>query len=359
MISFIYSTCRKYPKLEWFIDSLYNQVQELSYPTERIEIIIVDFHLQYEEERRKYISDIIQNRFNFIHVEPKPCPWQGKYKLTKRDYFCAGLARNTGCCYSKFNYICFVDDLSVMGPNLLSIMIENATHQNIVVYGYKKVFNLSVENGRILSLTEHQSGLDSRWNVCEVCYIDGGMFYGYSSMPLQTFLNLNGFDEICNGVAGEDYHLGVRLSKLNNSLRYDRRGIFYETEDIVGCDASFLRYDALLDDNLYIKLLKKFNIESRWDINGRMDISHLILDMLTRTKTWTEGNDYNLKELRDFIQSGGSFNIVFSDKLKTIDCVYLKDLDTNPIRHLEDDIPKTINTVQKKEPKFLWSRKFK
>ena len=72
--------------------------------------------------------------------------------------------------------------------------------------------------------------------------------------------------------------------------------------------------------------MKKYNVVKRWDPNGRKDLSHLLLDLLTRDKYWAEGNDYNLKELREKIQNGGLFNQNFDVNMKLIDGICVKDL---------------------------------
>jgi hypothetical protein len=51
-----------------------------------------------------------------------------------------------------------------------------------------------------------------------------------------------------------------------------------------------------------------------------------VLDLLTRDKTWTEGNDYNLAELRKTIQNGDAFLNTFDQDIKTIEGVLLRDL---------------------------------
>ena len=51
-----------------------------------------------------------------------------------------------------------------------------------------------------------------------------------------------------------------------------------------------------------------------------------ILDLLTRNKSWTEGNDYNISELRNKIQEGGEFNNIFDPNTKTLDDLFLKDI---------------------------------
>jgi len=45
-----------------------------------------------------------------------------------------------------------------------------------------------------------------------------------------------------------------------------------------------------------------------------------------RGKTWTEGNDYNLTHLRDYILAGGSFSTEFSKDLRSVDGILLTDI---------------------------------
>ena len=91
MLSFIYITCRKDPKIEWFIDSLYNQIMEENFDLSKIQIVIVDYELQYDESRRELIKNIIDGRFEYVHVEPKPSLIQGKHKVTSVNYFAASI----------------------------------------------------------------------------------------------------------------------------------------------------------------------------------------------------------------------------------------------------------------------------
>ena len=50
MISFVYITCRKDPKLEWFLDSLYNQALAINFDLKLIQIICQDY-LQLQKEK--------------------------------------------------------------------------------------------------------------------------------------------------------------------------------------------------------------------------------------------------------------------------------------------------------------------
>lgn len=324
MLSFVYTTCRKDPKFEWFVDSLYNQVISESFDITKIEIVMVDFELQYDETRRKTMKQIVNNRFQFTHVEPMPSPWQGKYRLTSRDCFSASLARNTGICYVSNPYIFFIDDLSVLEPDSFKYMIDYAKQNIVVAFAYKKVWDLEVENGNIKHKQETQAGIDSRWNQGdEFRKISGTQLYGYNGTPLDCILRINGFDEKHNSVGYEDLDYGHRLEKCNIPIYYSRKVVFYESEDLADQGNVFLRRDPLLSSEQYQFLMKKYDVPKRLDPNGRTDISHLFVDMLLmRNKAWTEGNNYTLVDLR----RTKAFQTVFDPNMQTLDGVFLKDL---------------------------------
>ena len=324
-LSFVYTTCRKDPKLVWFVDSLYNQIREIGYDLSKIQLVVVDFELQYDESRRNMVDGIVHSRFDYVHVPPKPSPWQGVHRLMSCNAFSASLSRNTGVCYARHPYLFFIDDLCVLAPGSFVHMIEYAKRNIIVGFSYKKVHDLVVTEGNIVNVREVSHGIDTRYHLDMFTRLPGSSLFGYSASPLSAILTVNGYDEICNSIAGEDYHYGIRVEKAGNEIYYSKHVLFYETEDTMH-EVTFLRRDPLLTEEDYANQMKRFNIHRRWNPNGRTDISHLVLDLLTRDKTWTEGNDYNLAELRNAIQNGGSFPATFDPDMKTIEGVFLRDL---------------------------------
>ena len=323
MITFIYITCRKNPKLEWFVDSLCNQKDDTP-----IQLVIVDYDLQFDETRRELFSKIVRNRLDFVHVSSKPNPVQGKYRLTSINYFSAGSARNTGICYAKYDYLVFIDDTSIMKEGSFSEILKCANEKIIVSFGYKKVRAMVIEDGKFISGRFDEHGTDSRWNQgLEFRKISGSQLFGYSASPLSVILSVNGYDEICNTMGGEDYHYGVRVEKLNIPIYYNRNVTFYESEDFAnqaGC--LFLRRDPVFNKEKYEAMMVIYNVSKRWVEDGAYDLTHLILDMLLRDKSWTEGNNYNLAELRDKIQKGGEFESKFDPDMKSVEGLYLRDL---------------------------------
>jgi len=327
MLSFIFITCRKEPKFEWFIDSLYNQAIENSFDLSKIQVILVDFDLQYDESRKDKYKAIVGDRFDFVHVSPKPSAVQGLYKVTSKNYFTASNARNTGVCYAKHSYLLFIDDTSIMLPGSFPHIVEYASKNIVVGFGYKKVFDLVVDNGTVKSVRETQGGIDSRLNVGEDFYkMSGSQLYGYNASPLSVFLSVNGYDEICDTVAGEDYQYGIRLNKAGIQVYFSKKVIFLESEDLAEQGNTFIRRDPLLSDVDYDNLMKLYKVPKRWDPNGRKDVSHFLLDLLMRNTSWTEGNDYHLTDLRNKIQSGGEFTKEFNKERKLLDGLKLCEL---------------------------------
>ena len=91
-------TARKWPRLEWLMDSLRRQKA----PGEDVKILVVDAHCE-----EPAAGDLAL-------APPKPTVWQGPHRLTRRDHWAAANARNTGICLCRTDWIAFVDDRSVL-----------------------------------------------------------------------------------------------------------------------------------------------------------------------------------------------------------------------------------------------------
>ena len=294
MISIIYITFRENCKFEWFIQSLLSQSDENI--RSKIQIIIVDgflYNCLDENERRKYFYDLINSKFDYIHVPPKPTHWQGKYRLTSVDYFAAANTRNTGVCYAKYSYIAFHDDLGCPSQNWLKNVFFAMAHNKIQCGAYTKVFDMNVENGILISKRDSQIGVDSRLNYYKniVSKCDGSHFFGSSfCMPLKYYLNLNGMNEMCDGCGAEDYDFGIRLQRMGQSLYYNKDMFIYESEDIFGLDKNIkcLRVDPKLNPN-----------------DNLSDLSHFLLNY-TNNGPIIVNSDFSLKEY--------NYKIVYENK---------------------------------------------
>src|SRR5690348_645037 len=100
-------TGRRNPRWQWFVDSLFNQVPADHWPD--IQMLFIDRHLwsieaaqactdgeivfgdpkYHDAARRAELAGIVAGRFKFEHLPPKPCAFQGPFRQTSRDFFCA------------------------------------------------------------------------------------------------------------------------------------------------------------------------------------------------------------------------------------------------------------------------------
>ena len=278
MISIVYITFRENCMFNWFIDSL--NIQSTDDIKKILQIIIVDGYLNDDNSisRREYFSNLINNEYDFIHVKPKPTKWQGEYKLTNENYFAAANTRNTGACYTKHPYIAFVDDLGVLGPLWLNSIIEGSKHNKIYCGAYTKLNSMIVDKGIMIS-GDSTGGVDSRLGLYknDISICPGSHMYGSSfSMPLCYYFEVNGQNEMCDGLSAEDYDLGIRLERSGKTLYYNKNMFIYESNVSFGSDRErrCVRLDPVLTITEYNKLLNTLNIKP---IGNSTNYSHFML----------------------------------------------------------------------------------
>lgn len=284
-ISIIYSTNREQPMFHWFLNSLINQTTGID--RNNIEIIFID----YAAEKR-YLGSFE----NLIASKPKPNIYQGEHRKTTGEYFSPANARNTGAIHSRGDYLVFVDDVSILMPGWFAEVRKAASENKIVCGAYQKHFDMVVENGNLISSRKHDAGIDSRWNLGEYVKITGQQLFGCSfGIPAKDFIEVNGFDEICDSIGGEDYHLGIRLNNAGKQIWYNRKMLTIESEELHNQPFLMKREDRVLPENVYMNILRTYGVEKR-HANGNCDSSHMILDILYGTKQIkTIGNNYSIE----------------------------------------------------------------
>ena len=248
-----YITNRRFPCVQWFIDSLRREM-ETDADRDKIKIIVVDF---YHDEHPDSLPAHV------LHVPPKPCVWNGPHRLTTKDYFAASNARNTGICLAPDGWIAYVDDLSVLLPGWLACVRQAMREGYMVCGAYRKVYGLEVTDGVVQSFVDYKQGHDSRWHGGsdkEAVKHGAGILFGCSlAGPVETFLAVNGWEEKCDGMGHEDVVMGTVLTKRGVEMRYDRRMMTYEAEELhhtgtpmVRVDKKMVRYKdashAILDE---------------------------------------------------------------------------------------------------------------
>jgi hypothetical protein len=278
MITIIYITCRKECKIEYFLDSLHRQLTQKTPP---IQIVIVD-SLVDVSGRRENFAGLIRDRFEYVHVMPKPTKWQGEHRVTKCDYFCAANPRNTGVCYAKYDYVAFVDDLGVLAPTWLEQVLDGQLRKRIYCGAYTKMDNMSVVDGIRTGGDANPGDIDSRLlfykqDICE-CY-DSHMFGSSFCMPLHVFLGVNGLNEECDSCGGEDYEFGIRLKRGGHILYYNKRMFIHEDKNIAHIDAQNvkIRDDPAIRRDDFLHRLEERGIRVPHSMEHRMDFSHFLL----------------------------------------------------------------------------------
>lgn len=233
-LSIAYFTSRKNPLIEMFFDSLDRELAG-DYTDKRI--IVVDFWAE-EEGRKEYIASRAndEQRKVLVHVPPKPTPWQGKYRITKEDWWAVCNARNTAICLASDGWMVLCDDLSVMIPGYGAALRRAMQRDRTITCGaYRKVNKLVVENGDLVSFEDHPAGHDNRLahapNGAIGCA--GNWMYGCSLIaPVESFLEIGGYPEAwCDSLSFEDVIGGILAERRGWKFVYDPAMMTFESEE--------------------------------------------------------------------------------------------------------------------------------
>jgi hypothetical protein len=295
--SIVYSTYRTEPAFEWFAESLAAQIGD----SDDVEVIVVDG--AYSVERGERWARTVAGRVAFHHVAAKPSPYNGPFRLTRRDYFAAASARNSGLMRARRPYVFFVDDACVLMDGWWRTAREAIRSQIVVTGAYRKCWEMRVEHGVLESCRREDSGVDSRWAFGDErgpVPIRGGQLFGASlGAPRELLLQLNGFDELCDSIGGEDWQLGIRIELAGEAIWYDRRMLSVESEELHRLGRQFRRVDRKLPPAAYMERLEGFGVRQR-RVSGACDSSHMLLDIVYGTGSpSTQGNYYWLADLEE------------------------------------------------------------
>lgn len=292
MISIAYCTAREEPRFEWIADGLSNT------GCHNFELIIVDAIIN--NDRIEKFKSIVKDRFPVQHVEPKPCMWSGKHRLTKNNYFSLSNSRNTALCYAKYGHVAFVDDCAVISDGWLDYHMM-AAHKKICMGGpSSKLFGMDVENGRLkkfssIYITEPDSrmsvlALEWRHKETRPIEVRKEWLYGCNfSVPLQDAINVNGFDEMFDGQRNsEDCDFSIRLSNNGCQIYFHPEcSIFESAEDHV----------------------RKWHHTYEKKINDLPANSWLANVRLRSGLSWALNLGKNIQAYRNSLANGGTFEI--------------------------------------------------
>lgn len=214
--------------MDWFWSSLR---RENNGSFNALQIITVDTSFDQEHGLRPIRIDP-----SVICCAPKPTTWQGRHRLTNRDFFAAANARNTALCLAPDGWIAYVDDLSVLMPGWLN-RVRAAMADNVMTFGaYMKVRDLRVSDaGKIEKYNGFDAGIDNRLSVAKkpVAKCGGQWCYGCSVvMPVEALLSIDGWPEaLCDGMGFEDCLTGIVLENAGWTMRYDTTMMTLESEE--------------------------------------------------------------------------------------------------------------------------------
>lgn len=290
MLTFAYTTCRQHPQLTWFMDSLKLQLQ--AHPELEYRIVVVDF---WSDQRAWAYPEI-------IFTKPMPNVWNGHHRLTKENWFNASASRNAALCHAPDGYIVYVDDLSVLLPGWLDAVLQAKDY--IACGAYKKVRNLVVDNGIITSFLPWPPGEDNRLKHVkeDVTNCGGNWAYGCSlAGPVEAFLSVNGWpNDLCGGLGFEDVLMGIVMANAGWSLKYDRRMMTYESDELHSVEPSFRREDWHMENGVAV-----------FGGNGGDDKSHRALHIAQSSKSFANSfGDGGIREIRRKVLAGEPFPVI-------------------------------------------------
>ncbi len=293
-ISVVYVTHRREPRFEWFADAFAAQLS----PGDDVELIVVDG--LHDEQRTERFTRAAGGRFPLRHVPAKPSPFNGPHRVTRSEFFAPANARNTGIVHARRPYVVFVDDLSLPMPGWWAAAVRGAQGGYVAAGAYQKHRGMAVSDGVLRGGALDADGLDSRWLWGpDLVQIGGGALYGCSlGAPLALLLELDGFDELCDAIAGEDGQLGYRMEHAGAPIYYDRRMLTIESaEDHARGGPALERLHQVAHPDVYMARLRELGVWERTQ-EGPFDSQQMVFDLVHgRRSVASLGNHAKLSEL--------------------------------------------------------------
>ena len=206
-LTIAYITGRAEPRLDWVIDDLILRQMQRG---DEIEIIVVD--LRGRRSNELVTADIAEACGIAIRTTlPKPNIWQGSHRIMPVDWWAKSNAINTALVLCQTEYIAFVDDRCSLSPEWLNVVREGERKRESVIAGaYEKIERGQATQDHRLTHAPHGR------NNC-----GGNWLYGCTfALPLEWALVVNGAEEGCDGMGGEDYIFGLMLANAGYRIDY-------------------------------------------------------------------------------------------------------------------------------------------
>lgn len=230
-ITIAYLTGRAEPHVEWLIDALERQAR----PGDQITLVIVDHAMTHQRCRcaiceARTTASIgyrqVECITGLVHTPPKPTPWSGTHRITSRDWWSKSSSANTAIVMAPLDteYIVFIDDRCRPGPNYLATVRQGFAERRSVLAGsYQR---LETRGDGTIVVPDHRASVcpggtlghtNGRW--ASGC--GGNWCYGCSiALPFEWVLQVNGFEEGCDSLTGEDYIFGLMLANAGHRIDF-------------------------------------------------------------------------------------------------------------------------------------------
>lgn len=261
-ITIAYLTARENPKLEWLLYSLDRDTKH----GDEIDLIFVDFWGRPAQTLgvtpRPWLA-------NIINSPPKPTIWQGPHRITKSDWWAKANSCNTALVLCETDFVVFVDDRCRPDAGWLSaIRACEHSRQSVLAGPYDKHVDDGTVRGTMV-VDHRRRFAPSGRNNCGGAWLFGGNF----ALPLAWALEVNGFEEGCDPVGGEDYIFGQMLCNRGRRIDFDVN-MSIDQDRRLGDDHPFPRKDKGVSPND-----KSHAMNNRFDIRMRTELTPDLVEL--------------------------------------------------------------------------------
>lgn len=220
-----YVTGRKEPRLDWAFRSLNASWVRSGFKPD-LDLIVIDALGRGYSDWPADLGLAWAANVGCRFLRPKPNIWQGPHRVTSRDLWAMSNARNTGFVHCKTDWIAFLDDRCVLEPTWMEAVLDAMAEGYVVCGAYAKRHNMSGNTiEEILASGTHVSQ-DNRLEAAPDGnrHTTGNWLYGCTfALPLEWALEVNGFEEGCDWLSGEDYIFGMTLYNAGYRIDFDPR----------------------------------------------------------------------------------------------------------------------------------------
>lgn len=208
-LSIGFLTGRERPRLEWALDDIAAQAK----PDDEIQLVVIDAaeHVRTHNVVDDHVRDSLAraSMVSLLIVPVRPNIWQGRHRVTASDWWSTAASRNTFLCVAEHDYIAFLDDCCHLGPAWMETVRAAQRSRSVLTGSFEKTRG-TVTDHRLAQFPRGRKDCTGAWLYgCTFC------------LPLEWALHVNGFEEGCDGSAGEDYMFGLMLDRQAKRIDFE------------------------------------------------------------------------------------------------------------------------------------------